>query len=391
MEKRELQISTNEGIITDIKGQVKAQLDTLSTEVPTYEELSPEEKEKVDTYIASIDLSNPTTIDEFGEKETEEIYKGLDMLIGTMKTHDISIDEMFTELMVNIGDNQEEQSFMEQLKKSPLKAIKSLTNKPKRMLEKERYRRSKVLTNIDVIKEKLEGIRCELRLNACKLEVMAENSAEQYRNTQYQMVALQEVAKKIEAQRAQVAQSTEKTFEQIDEDLKLVTLGKKVTRKLANCQGINVNAATKAIMARLLAMHNEELASNYDQDISSLVPELKGIVVIAEANDSLIQAANTRNRFVGSMNEMLRSESERSKKAMEEVQKVSGSSVIEVETAQTLTRNVLEVVRALKNAQEEARPTNEAFTTILTNFRKDLAREIGDNSGVEQKKLEEER
>ena len=386
----EKQLKTeNKGVIVDIKEQVRAQMATLSTRVPTYEELTPEEREKVDAYIASIDLSDPSTIDGFGERETEEIYKGLDMLIGTMKTHDVSIDEMFTDLMVSIGEEEEEQSFTEQFKKSPIKAIRNLKNRPKRMLEKERYRRAKVLSNIDVVKEKLEGIRCELRVNAGKLEVMAENSAEQYRNTQYQIVALQEVARKIEEQRAQIPQTTQKTFDQIDGDLKLVALGRKVSRKLGNCQGINVNAATKAIMSRLLAIHNEELASNYDQDISSLVPELKGIIVTAEANDSLIQAANTRNQFVGAMNEMLRSESERSKKAMEEVQRISGSTAIDVETAQTLTGNVLEVIRSLKRTQEEARPTNEAFTTILTDFRTQLARELEDKSKTPQKLGEE--
>ena len=386
----EKQLKTeNKGVIVDIKEQVRAQMATLSTRVPTYEELTPEEREKVDAYIASIDLSDPSTIDGFGERETEEIYKGLDMLIGTMKTHDVSIDEMFTDLMVSIGEEEEEQSFTEQFKKSPIKAIRNLKNRPKRMLEKERYRRAKVLSNIDVVKEKLEGIRCELRVNAGKLEVMAENSAEQYRNTQYQIVALQEVARKIEEQRAQIPQTTQKTFDQIDGDLKLVALGRKVSRKLGNCQGINVNAATKAIMSRLLAIHNEELASNYDQDISSLVPELKGIIVTAEANDSLIQAANTRNQFVGAMNEMLRSESERSKKAMEEVQRISGSTAIDVETAQTLTGNVLEVIRSLKRTQDEARPTNEAFTTILTDFRAQLAKELEDKSQAPQKLGEE--
>ena len=388
MEEKQIQ-TTKEGVMIDIKGQVKAQMATLSTRIPTYEELTPEEREKVDAYIASIDLSAPSTIDGFGEKETEEIYKGLDMLIGTMKTHDVSIDEMFTDLMVSIGEEEEEQSFAEQFKKSPIKAIRNLKNRPKRMLEKERYRRSKVLSNIDVVKEKLERIRCELRVNAGKLEVMAENSAEQYRNTQYQIVALQEVAKRIEEQRAQISQTSEKTFNQIDGDLKLVALGRKVSRKLGNCQGINVNAATKAIMSRLLAIHNEELASNYDQDISSLVPELKGIIVTAEANDSLIQAANTRNQFVGAMNEMLRSESERSKKAMEEVQRISGSTAIDVETAQTLTGNVLEVIRSLKRTQDEARPTNDAFTTILTDFRSQLAKELEYKSQTPQKLGEE--
>ena len=70
------------------------------------------------------------------------------------------------------------------------------------MLANDRYRRAKVLTNIDEIREKLEGIRNELRMNAGKLDIMAQNSAEQYINTQYQIIALQELLRKIQEERA---------------------------------------------------------------------------------------------------------------------------------------------------------------------------------------------
>ena len=205
---------------------------------------------------------------------------------------------------------------------------------------------------------------------------MAQNSAEQYANTQYQIIALQEVARKLQEERTQKTEFTEKTLLQIDQSLQLVGVEKKINRKIDNCRGITINAATKAIMSRLLAQHNEELASDYDQDLSSLLPELKGIVVTAEANDSLIQAVDIHNQFVDRMNEMLRTESERSKKAIEKVQKISSGSAIDVETARVLTSNVLEVVTSLKAVQDAGRPTNEAFTEILDDFRSKLTREL---------------
>ena len=136
-------------------------------------------------------------------------------------------------------------------------------------------------------------------------------------------------------------------------------------------------------MARLLAQHSDELAADYDQDLTSLLPELKGIVVTAEANDSLLQAVDTHQQFVGKMNEMLVSESNRSREAIERVQSISGGSAIDVETAKVLTGNVLEVVRSLKGIQEQARPTNEAFTDILTDFRSQLENEL--NTGKDTK------
>ena len=368
----------NTNLMTNLKEQVNAQMSTLTTKIPSYSELSEEGKRIVDEYISTIDIHNTQTIDEFGKEETEKIYKELDILIGTLRTHDISIEEMFTELMMSIDENSEPEGekFIDLLKKSPLTALRSLKDKTKRILSGERYRRTKVLTNIDVIQEKLENIRNELRTNAGKLEIMAQNSAEQYANTQYQIIALQEVARKLQEERTQKTEFTEKTLLQIDQSLQLVGVEKKIDRKIDNCRGITINAATKAIMSRLLAQHNEELASDYDQDLSSLLPELKGIVVTAEANDSLIQAVDIHNQFVDRMNEMLRTESERSKQAIEKVQKISSGSAIDVETARVLTSNVLEVVTSLKAVQDAGRPTNEAFTEILDDFRSKLTREL---------------
>ena len=365
-------------LMKKLKEQVNAQIATLTTKIPEYSELTVEGKEIVDKYISTIDLKNLQTIDEFGRDETEKIYKELDMLIGTLKTHDTSIEDMFAELMMSIDKNSEPEgeNFLELLKKSPLTALKSLKNKPKKMLANERYRRAKVLTNIDEIREKLEGIRNELRINAGKLEVMAQNSAEQYVNIQYQIIALQEVLKKLQEEKIEEAQLTERTFSQIDRNLQLVGIEKRIDRKIDNCRGISVNAVTKAIMSRLLAQHNEELASDYDQDLSSLLPELKGIVVTAEANDSLIQAVNTHNQFVSRMNEMLRTESQRSTEAIKKVQDISSGSAIDVETAKVLTSNVLEVVSSLKEVQDAGRPTNEAFTEILDDFRSKLSKEL---------------
>ncbi len=136
-------------------------------------------------------------------------------------------------------------------------------------------------------------------------------------------------------------------------------------------------------MSRLLAQHNEELASDYEQDLSSLLPQLKGIIVTAEANDSLIQAVDIHNQFVNKMNEMLRTESERSKEAIKKVQDISKGSAIDVDTAKILTSDVLEVVASLKKAQDEGRPTNEAFTEILDDFRNKLVEELQrDNNNV---------
>lgn len=382
--------NTDTELMINLKKQVDEQIATLTTRIPKYTELNEEGRKIVDQYISTIDLYDSKTIDQFGKNETEKICEELNMLIGTIKTHDISIGNMFTDLMMSIDENSEpeEESFLDSFKKSPLTALKRLKNKPKKVVTSERYRRAQVLTNIDLIQEKLEGIRNELRVNAGKLEIMAQNSGKQYVNLQYQIVALQEVLKRLQEEKE--TQVTEKEFYQIDKNLQSAGIERRIVRKMENSIGVSVNAATKAIMSRLLAQHNEELASDYEQDLSTLLPQLKGVIVTAEANDSLIQAVDIHNQFVNKMNEMLRTESERSKEAIKKVQDISKGNAIDVDTARILTSDVLEVVTSLKEVQEQGRPTNEAFTEILDDFRSKLIEELErNNKPIEDIKQEE--
>ena len=158
MKQEQTEIITKEQAKADIRVQVQEQMATLSTRIPSYEELSEEGKKRVDEYIAKINISDPSSIDKFGKEETEEIYDELNMLIGTMQTHDVSIGDMFAELMTSIGEEEQEETSIRDMIRSPFKAVRTLKNKAKKTAEKEKYRRAKVMANMDVIKEKLEGI-----------------------------------------------------------------------------------------------------------------------------------------------------------------------------------------------------------------------------------------
>ena len=53
---------------------------------------------------------------------------------------------------------------------------------------------------------------------------------------------------------------------------------------------------------------------------------------------------------------------------------------IDVETAKVLTSDVLEIVSSLKKVQDAGKPTNEAFTEILDDFRNKLTEEMRNNT-----------
>ena len=63
--------------------------------------------------------------------------------------------------------------------------------------------------------------------------------------------------------------------------------------------------------------------------------------------------------------------------------------IVSVETAKVLTNNVLEIISSLKEVQDAGRPTNEAFTDLLDDFRNKLGKELERNNSRNTDGIEE--
>lgn len=169
----------------------------LSTGIPRYSELSEEDKIIVDNYIGQINLKLPQTINGFCDSEIGEINREIDLMIGLLNIHSTRIKDMQEELILTIDENteQEKEKFGDKVKrvfsKQGLKKSTTGGNNKK-------YTRIKEINNVDLIQEKIETIRTELKINACKFEIIAQNSDEQYANIQYQIIALEEVLNRIQ-------------------------------------------------------------------------------------------------------------------------------------------------------------------------------------------------
>lgn len=357
----------------ELKQQVNEKLEILTMEIPDYSELTKEGKRIVNKYISIIDLNNEKTIDDIAKYELKRIYAKLEILKATMETCYTRIENIITEVKEIIAENNESERkvFFNLLKKSPLVVLKNLKNNSNEIQDNGRTYN---LTNIDIISGKLESIRIELRINSGKLENIAQNSEKQFVDTQYQIIALQEVLKKLQKDKIKQTQILEKTFFQGCQDSTLVRMERKLLQKINYCIGINRNAKINFITSRLLAQRNEQIASDYEKYLKILLPELKTITSISKMIDAY-------NEFLHMMNEKLKTESEYSKEAIRKVQDISTGSAIDAETAKVLTSNVLEGVTSLKAVQDAGRPTNEAFTEILDDFRSKLTRELDGNIG----------
>lgn len=332
----ELKMSnSNKESIAELKEQVNEEMNVLTIEIPNYSELNEEGKKIVDNYISIINLDNEETIDNIAKNELKRIYMKLGILKGAMETCYTRIENTITEVKEFIAQNNEsrKESFFNLLKKLLLKALGNLKNNSNEVQENEETYN---LTNIDIILERLESIRIELRINAQKLEDIAKNSDEQSIDMQYQIIALQEVLRRVQRDKIKQTQILEETFFQGCQDVALSRIERKLLQKIDYCMGIDRNARINFIISRLFAERNEQVASEYEEYLKIILPESKIINSIAEMID-------TYNEFAHIMNERLKTETEYSK----------------------------EVIAMAQNA---GRPTNEAFTGSLDDFRSELSR-----------------
>lgn len=169
----------------------------LSIGIPRYSELSEEDIIIVDNYIGQINLKLPQTINGFCDSEIGEINREIDLMIGLLNIHSTRIKDMQEELILTIDENteQEKEKFGDKVKrvfsKRSLKKTTTGENNKK-------YTRITEINNVNLIQEKIETIRTELKINACKFEIIAQNSDEQYANIRYQIIALEEVLNRIQ-------------------------------------------------------------------------------------------------------------------------------------------------------------------------------------------------
>lgn len=306
----------------NLKEQVKQELKPLSSKVPNYEELSLMEKAKVEKYIEQIDLSNLDTINNLGEKTSEDIFEELNNLFDMIQKHNTVVEAMFVETMLKIDENSKlrknsEKSFVQQFKESPIAAFTKFKNTTKKTSFTDK--RSELLVSIEQLKEKIEEIQNELKQNNRTLEKMAENEREEYSNLQCQIIALETMKKHIKNEQKD-KKSEAKTFNQIEEKIKLSGIEGRIDRKIEECKNANINVANKAIMIRLLIQHNEKCISKYDQDILVSLPNLTQNVITSEADNSLAQDIEICNELSEKLETKI-------KKAKEEKDKINGNIV----------------------------------------------------------------
>lgn len=338
--------NSNKDTVTELKEQVNEKMETLTIEIPNYSELTEEGKKIVDNYISIINLDNEETIDNIAKNELKRIYMKLGILKGAIETCYTRIENTITEVKEFIAQNNEsgKESFFNLLKRPLLIALGKLKSNSN---EVEDNGRTCNLTDIDIILEKLESIRIELRINAGKLEAISQNSEEQFIDIQYQIIALQEVLNRLQKDKIKQEQVLERTFFKGCQDVALTSIERSLLQKIDYCRGISRNARINFITSRLLAERNEQIASEYEEYLKILLPESKTITTISEMID-------TYNEFAHIMNERLKTEAEYSK----------------------------EVIAMAQNA---GRPTNEAFTELLDDFRSKLSIELGGNIEQESK------
>lgn len=339
-------------LVKKLNETLDAQMSTLVMKVPNYSELIDEEKQNVNKYISKIDVYNLKTIDEFGKDEIEKMNSQLDILIGIIRSYNITIEDMYNNLIIYIKEHSSPKEI------SVFNSLRKLTLLDSNNKQGKRHAKEKDLANTDKIQEKLECIRNKLRINAGKLNIIAGNSEEQYMRVQYQIIALQEVLKRVQEEKSEDEQIVKNNFLLLDKKLQLSTIERKIKCKIDNYTGISINIAIRAEISKLLAQNNEELAIR---------------------NNYLINTVYTHTKFIDKLNEMLMYEKQCSKQLFNSKEHNLNGSEIDNKAVD----NTIKLVDSLKQVQNEGITTNEAFTQVLEFYKNELTTQLDKNNSKE--------
>lgn len=209
-------------ILTKLKEKVKTQKSTVSIRMSDYSELTEEERKIVDQSIQDINVNDLQMLHEFGRVEAEKGYQVSNLLVGVVALNAKRIQDLVSEVITLANGN-----------------------------------------NLEVLQEKLESIRNELKINNGKLERIEQSLKQQYNKLQYQIIALQEVARNLQEKGRKGNLATQK-------DLKSTRVKESIKEKIRDLTSARINIANTLEMLKLSVQYDEVTASSIENRIELL-------------------------------------------------------------------------------------------------------------------------
>lgn len=328
--------------------------------------LSNEEREKVNQFVAEIDISNVDQVVNYGMAAQQNISAFSVSILKKVKTYDLgevgtSLKELTVALDATTGPER--------------KGILGVFQKAKRGVGSARANYAKAENNVDRIEKDLRLHQNVLIQDVSMYQQMYELNVQYYKELTMYIIAgkkaldiakdgkLQELKNKADQTNLQEDVQAYKDFED---------LCYRFEKKIADLELTRVIAIQSAPQVRMLQNNDREMLDKLQSSLANTIPLWRNQLVLSLGIEHSKRALEAQSALTEKTNELLRKNSETLKMATVETAKEVEKPIVDIETLRICSKNLVSSVNEVVRIHEQGKAKRVKAQEELVKIEEDL-------------------
>lgn len=317
------------------------------------EDLSPEEREKVDEIKNNLNLLDSSHTVTFGVGAQRNLSDFSDTILNQIRNKDVGeVGVLLTDLMVQVKDLEIEELGEKKGFFSNLPGISSITKR----LERFKAKYESVEVQIDKIEGQLDHTRIQMLKDIAMFDNLYEKNLEYFNNLQLYIVAGEEMLTETRSNtlpklRQEAIDSGDPMSAQLVSDFEdTVNRFEKKVHDLRLSKQMSIQTAPQI---KLIQNNDKMLVDKIQTAILNTIPLWKSQIVIAIGLARQENALKLQRAVSETTNELLLKNSDKLKTNTIEVAKESERGIIDLDTLKKVNRNLIDTIEETIKIQEQ--------------------------------------
>ena len=332
--------------------------------------LTPEEQAAVDAFANQIDITNTTTILQYGAGTQKKMADFSETALEKVKTKDLGeIGELLSGVVGELKnfDEEEEKGFFGIFKKS--------SNKLQNM--KAKY--AKAEENVNQICTVLESHQVQLLKDVAVLDKMYDLNLTYFKELSMYILAGKKKLKEVrETKLPELVQKAQRSG--LPEDAQaakdLDSMCNRFEKKIHDLELTRTISMQTAPQIRLVQSNDTMMAEKIQSTIVNTIPLWKSQMVLALGVEHSMQAAQAQKEVTDMTNMLLKKNAEKLKMSTIETTKESERGIVELETLKATNESLISTLDEVMKIQEEGRQRRHEAEVEIQRLEKDLKQKL---------------
>ena len=330
--------------------------------------LTPEEKEKYKELSKKLTCNDLTTVQTFGNELSQVIATNGDMLLNSVRADNSNeVIEMTNDLLAQLNlidfDQLEDTRWKRIMKRTPFlrKFVKNVQNFFNEY--------DTIASNVDKISQKIGAAKIIAMRDNSTLEQIFDNNITYIGQLRELIIAAKLKLSELKSEIEKMQQDPNVEVYQIND---MQNFQNAIEHRIADMETEEYILTQNQFQIRATQHNNLAIADKADNIVNSIIPVWKNQLALTVIMNNQKSSAEAEHKITETTNQMLRKNAQTLKLNSINVAKETERQVVDLETLNNVTQNLVETINEVKRIHEEGARNREAIEKSLQGFAEQL-------------------